>query len=908
MELPKNYNPEEIEPKWNKFWIDNRFATPKLTADTRDKRFVIVIPPPNITSVLHLGHALNNLIQDVLVRRKRMQGYEVLWVPGTDHAGIATQNMVEKQLLKEGKTREQVGREKFVELLWQWKNEKGGKIIEQLKEIGCSCDWTRTRFTLDPGFSRAVREVFVKLYEEGLIYRGKYIINWCPRCGTALADDEVEHEEENGNLWYIKYPFADDPSDGIVVATTRPETMLGDTAVAVHPQDERYKHLIGRKVRLPLVPEVRKGTTYEGENVDVGPEIPIVGDWEVDPEFGTGAVKVTPAHDPNDYWIGKRHKLPLVLVMDETARMNSNAGDYAGQDRYEARERIVEDLKQQGLLEKIEPHTHSVGHCYRCHTVIEPYLSSQWFVRMKPLAEPAIEIVRRGEIKFLPKRWEGVYFNWMYNIRDWCISRQLWWGHQIPVWYGPDGEIFVAESEEKAYEKARQHYRRDDVKLTRDPDVLDTWFSSWLWPFATMGWPDITDDLKRYYPTDVLVTASEIIFFWVARMIMAGEHFCGEKPFHTVYIHGTVRDALGRKMSKSLGNGIDPLDVVAQYGRDALRFTIISQAAAGQDLFLEMKSFELGRNFANKLWNATRFLFLNIGEEKFTADEIRKPTPKSLPDRWILSRLADAVAKVNSAYDTFRLDEVVRTIHHFFWGEFCDWFLESAKLRIRDDRDEKVLALYVLESILRLMHPVLPYLTEELWHKLGEFVEGLIPADKPTIMLAPYPAPEEYSHWRDEAAERDFERLTELVVAVRNIKGEVGIGTRKVGKVIVVPRGPEEEKLVSELAEYIKFLARVEAVEIASARPDEPCGVSAVAVGEVFLPLTGLVDIEKEIARLKKEIEKLERALEGVRKKLANEQFVSRAPKDVVEAERKKRDEFEKRLSTLKNQLDAMER
>ena len=476
------------------------------------------------------------------------------------------------------------------------------------------------------------------------------------------------------------------------------------------------------------------------------------------------------------------------------------------------------------------------------------------------------------------------------------------------MWYGPDGEIFVAESEEKAYEKARQHYRRDDVKLTRDPDVLDTWFSSWLWPFATMGWPDITDDLKRYYPTDVLVTASEIIFFWVARMIMAGEHFCGEKPFHTVYIHGTVRDALGRKMSKSLGNGIDPLDVVAQYGRDALRFTIISQAAAGQDLFLEMKSFELGRNFANKLWNATRFLFLNIGEEKFTADEIRKPTPKSLPDRWILSRLADAVEKVNSAYDTFRLDEVVRTIHHFFWGEFCDWFLESAKLRIRDDRDEKVLALYVLESILRLMHPVLPYLTEELWHKLGEFVEGLIPADKPTIMLAPYPAPEEYSHWRDESAERDFERLTELVVAVRNIKGEVGIGTRKVGKVVVVPRGPGEGKLVSELAEYIKFLARVEKVQIASARPDEPCGVSAVSVGEVFLPLTGLVDIEKEIARLKKEIEKLERALEGVRKKLANEQFVSRAPKDVVEAERKKRDEFEKRLSTLKNQLDAMER
>ena len=906
MEIPKTYNPHDIEPKWNRFWLEGKFSTP-AEKDSGKPKFVIVIPPPNVTDVLHLGHALNNLIQDVLIRRKRMQGYDTLWIPGTDHAGIATQNMVERQLLAQGKTREDVGREKFVELLWQWKEEKGGRIIEQLKEIGCSCDWTRTRFTLDPIFSRAVREVFVRLYEEGLIYKGKYIINWCPRCGTALADDEVEHEEHEGKLWYIKYPFVDDPQNGIVVATTRPETMLGDTAVAVNPDDQRYKEVVGRKVILPLVPKERKGLTFGWEETIVSNEIPIVANPQVDPEFGTGAVKITPAHDPNDYWIGREAGMPLVLVMDEKAIMNENAGRFAGMDRYEAREAIVKELEKQGLLVRIEDHKHSVGHCYRCHTVIEPYLSNQWFVRMKPLAQPAIEIVRRGKIKFLPRRWEGVYFNWLNEIRDWCISRQLWWGHQIPVWYGPDGKEFVARSEEEALEKAREYYKREDIKLVRDEDVLDTWFSSWLWPFATMGWPDVTDDLKRYYPTDVLVTASEIIFFWVARMIMAGEHFCGERPFHTVYIHGTVRDKLGRKMSKSLGNGIDPLDVVKLYGRDALRFTLLSQAAAGQDLFIDMKSFEIGRNFTNKVWNASRLILMSMGDERFKVEELKAPRPKTLADRWILSRLATAVREVNEAYEQFRLDEVVSTIHRFFWRELCDWFLEAAKLRIKEDRDEKILTLTVFETVLRLMHPILPYLTEELWHRLGDnVVEGLIPDDKPTIMLADYPDFKQFEKFVDSKAEVDFEKLKELIIAARNIKANMGIGTKKVGEILLIPKGDDERRIFEGQQELIVFLARVNGAKMISDKPDAKCGIAATELGEMFIPLEGIVDVEKEVARIEKEITQLEKIIEASEKKLANKDFIKKAPKDVVDAERKKKEQLEEKLKILRAQLESI--
>ncbi len=903
MDIPKNYNPHELEPKWNAFWLEHRFGTPPETPSGR-RRFVIVIPPPNVTSVLHLGHALNNLIQDVLVRRKRMMGFDTLWVPGTDHAGIATQNMVERELLKQGKTKEQVGREKFVEMLWRWKEEKGGRIIEQLKEIGCSCDWTRTRFTLDPPLSRAVVEAFVRLYREGLIYKGKYIINWCPRCGTALADDEVEHEEQTGSLWYIRYPFVDDPADGIVVATTRPETMLGDTAVAVNPNDPRYSHVVGRKVRLPLVEPIRRGLTYGGEEIDVGNELPIIADDAVDPEFGTGAVKVTPAHDPNDYWIGQAHNLPLVVVMDEKAMMNQNAGRYSGAERYEARERIVEDLRREGLLVKVEKHTHAIGHCYRCGTVVEPYLSTQWFVRMKPLAKPAIDVVKRGEVRFLPKRWEGVYFNWLENIRDWCISRQLWWGHRIPVWYGPDGAEFVAVEEEEARRLAKDHYGKD-VPLRQDPDVLDTWFSSWLWPFSTLGWPEQTEDIKRFYPTDVLVTASEIIFFWVARMIMAGLHFMGEKPFHTVYIHGTVRDALGRKMSKSLGNGIDPLDVVRLYGRDALRYTLISQAAAGQDLFLEMKSFEVGRNFANKVWNASRLLFLNIGDDRISKDELSSPKPSSLLDRWICSRFARAVREVNEAFESFRLDEAVSALHRFFWREFCDWFLEGAKLRLPVDRDEKVVALAVFEPLLRLMHPVLPYLTEELWHRLGTVVEGLVTDEVKSIMIAPYPQPEEFEDWLDLAAEEEFSALQEAVVAIRGIKAAVGIGTKRVGEVHFVPRDDSAASVVSH-AELVKFLARIDDFVVADGKPKSPCGVAATAKGEVYLPLEGIVDIDKEIARLEREVSRLEKALSATRSKLSNEQFLSKAPRNVVEQERRKERDLSERLEVLRQQLWGM--
>ncbi len=884
--------------------MKNRFGTPSEKDDGREK-FVIVIPPPNITDILHLGHALNNLIQDVLIRRKRMQGYDTLWLPGTDHAGIATQNMVEKELLKQGKTRQEIGRKEFLKLLWKWTENKGGRIIEQLKEIGCSCDWTRTRFTLDPDMSRAVQEVFIKLFEEGLIYRGKYIINWCPRCGTALSDDEVEHEEHRGKLWYIKYPFADDPSDGIIVATTRPETMLGDTAVAVNPDDDRYKHLVGRKVVLPLAMPKRSGITYDGAEVEVGREIPIISDSEVSIEFGTGAVKVTPAHDPNDYLFGERHNLPIVVVMNEQARMNFNSGEYEGQDRYEARERMVEDLRERKLLVKIEEHLHSIGHCYRCHTVIEPYLSSQWFVKMEPLAKPALESVRSGKVKFLPKRWEGVYFNWMENIRDWCISRQLWWGHQIPVWYGPDDKVFVARNDEEA-QKLANHYYGKDVKIRRDPDVLDTWFSSWLWPFATMGWHSGSEDIKRFYPTDVLVTASEIIFFWVARMIMSGLHFVGEEPFHTVYIHGTVRDADGRKMSKSLGNGIDPLDVVERYGRDALRYTLISQASAGQDLFLEMKSFEVGRNFANKLWNASRLVFSNIGDEKFSADELKNPQPKNLVDRWILSRFAKVVRDVDEAFENYRLDEAVSAIHRFFWREFCDWFLEGAKLTLSQDRNEKIIALSVLEPMLRLMHPILPYLSEELWQKLKIFISDLTNYDVKSIMVAKYPAPEKYLDWLDDDAEQEFTMVRDIVVAIRNIKGEIGIGTKKVGTAYVVPENVQIENMLAGRLELIKFLAKIEGCEIASKKPDGPCGVAAVSSGEIYLPLANLVDIELEIARLKKEIERLEKGISIVDNKLKSDGFLEKAPPEIIEAERAKRDNYAEKLSVLKRQYKGI--
>jgi len=899
MSIDKTYNPSEIEPKWNKLWLDKKYGTPSESGKDRDK-YVIVIPPPNVTDILHVGHALNNLIQDVLIRRKRMMGFDTLWLPGTDHAGIATQNMIEKELLKKGKTREELGRKKFVELLWKWKEQKGDTIINQLIEIGCSCDWTRTRFTLDESMSKTVREVFIKLYNEGLIYKGKYIINWCPRCGTAISDDEVIHHKQQGKLWYIKYPFADNPSDGVIVATTRPETMLGDTAVAVNPGDQRFKHLIGKKLRLPLVNENRSGLTFKDECISVSPEIPIISSYKVDPKFGTGAVKVTPAHDPNDYWIGKTQNLSLVTVMDKTSLMNENAGKYKNLDRFKARKAIVNDLETQGLLVKIEPHELSIGQCYRCDTLVEPYLSTQWFVHMKPLAEAAIQIVRRGKITILPKRWEGVYFNWMNNLRDWCISRQLWWGHQIPVWYGPEKKEFVANNYEEALESARKYYLRDDVELRQDPDVLDTWFSSWLWPFATMGWPDITDDMKQYYPTDVLVTASEIIFFWVARMIMSSEHFCGELPFKTVYIHGTVRDAKGRKMSKSLGNGIDPLDVVELYGRDALRYTLISQAAAGQDLFVEMKSFEVGRNFCNKVWNAGRLLFLNLKDDKFHIDEFKDLKPKRLFEKWILSKLYSAIMEVNKALENYCLDDAVRIIHKFFWKEFCDWFLEGAKLYFESDRDLRIIALSVFETTLRLIHPVLPYLSEELWHRTADIVENLAD-DEDSIMLASYPNENEFLKYYNADAEESFDKIMELVFSIRNIKSEIGQGTKKTGSALILANSEYNEELIKSQMDIIPFFARIDKIETIKNKQEGKFGMASIRLGQLFVPLENLVDFDKEVIRLKREIAQLEKALDIIKRKTSNSDFLNRAPKNVVENELAKHEKLLKKINLLKN-------
>ncbi|MCA9408724.1 MAG: valine--tRNA ligase, partial [Candidatus Omnitrophica bacterium] len=656
-ELPKRFDFKSIDQKWSTYWEDQEVFHARQ--QTGKEPYTIVIPPPNVTGILHMGHALNNTLQDIIIRYKRMNGFETLWMAGTDHAGIATQNVVEKALAKEGKTRDELGREEFLNRLWQWKQEYGDTIIHQLKKLGASCDWQRARFTMDDEYSQAVNLTFVKLYDKGLIYRGQYIINWCPRCHTALSDEEAEHEETQGALYHFRYPFKDHPDQYVIVATTRPETMIGDTAVAVNPNDDRYQKFIGKKLVLPLMHR----------------EIPIIADEFVDPAFGTGAVKVTPAHDPNDFEMGQRHNLESINIMHPDARLNEKAGEYQNLDRFQARKKIVEALRNLGLLEKIDDHTHAVGHCYRCHTVVEPYLSRQWFVKMKPLAEPAANAVRDGEITFYPNRWEKVYLNWMDNIRDWCISRQIWWGHRIPVWYDDEENIYVALTEAEAKQKA-QEKRGKEVSLRQDPDVLDTWFSSWLWPFATLYWPKDNAELKYFYPTASLFTASEIIFFWVARMIMAGLEFMGEIPFKDVYIHGTVRDDKGRKMSKSLGNALDPLEIIEEYGADALRFSLIMNS--GQDLFISKDKFEIGRNFANKMWNAARLILLNVKSHDHSYDlaKICEQENLDLTCRWIISRFYSTLEKVSLAIEKYRYSEAENEIYDFFWGNFCDWYLE----------------------------------------------------------------------------------------------------------------------------------------------------------------------------------------------------------------------------------------
>jgi len=884
-ELAKCYSHIEVEDKWYKTWEENNYFSAK--ADPAKKPFCIVIPPPNVTGILHMGHALNDTIQDILIRYHRMKGEEALWMPGTDHAGIATQNVVEKSIAKEGLKRQDLGREKFIERVWAWREQYGSTIIRQLKKLGASCDWQRTRFTMDEPYSDSVAEVFVRLYEKGLIYQGNRIINWCPRCQTALADEEAPHHDLQANLYYLKYPLKDTPDKFITVATTRPETMLGDTAVAVNPKDSRYKKLIGKSLVLPLANR----------------EIKIIADPMVDKKFGTGAVKVTPAHDPNDYAMGKKHNLEFINVMYPDARMNGNAGDYKDMDRFEAREVIIEDLKEKGLLEKIEPHQLSAGHCYRCHTIIEPYLSKQWFVKMQPLAEPALKAVKQGKIKFHPKRWTKVYLNWMENIQDWCISRQIWWGHRIPVYYCKKCQAVTVS---KIKPDKCQTCGSTDVY--QDEDVLDTWFSSWLWPFATFGWPFNKEglgpkgtvpeqDLKYFYPTAVLVTAPEIIFFWVARMIMAGFEFMGDIPFKDVYIHGTVRDIEGKKMSKSLGNVIDPLEIIKDYGTDALRFSLISITSQGQDVYLSKERFEQGRNFANKIWNASRFVMMNLDPTHTKADlcVFFKKENLSPVNRWILSRFYTTLKDLNKDLDAFRFNEAANRLYRFFWHEFCDWYLELIKAEIKDPHNQLVM-FKILEKFLRAMHPFMPFITEEIWQKIAP--------DAGSIMLQPLPHIQE--DIIDKKTEKKMEKAFAVITAIRNMRADVEIPLTSEIKVIAAC-GKADSQMLNAMSGFIKSLSKLSDLQINDKYAPIKSAITAVA-GDIHIsiPLEGIVDIEKEQAKIEGKIKNTENAINAKEKTLANPDFLKRAPAEVVAKEKEKLAELTetlKKLQGVKNGL-----
>jgi len=878
-ELPSVYDPHKVESKWYRLWEEKGYFRAPVGDIGERRPFSVVMPPPNVTGSLHLGHALDNTLQDILVRWHRMRGDATLWLPGTDHAGIATQARVEEELAKEGLTKYDLGREKFLERVWAWKEEYGTRITQQLRRLGASCDWSRERFTMDKGCSQAVREVFVRLYKEGLIYRGDYIINWCPRCATVISDIEVEHEEEQGRLWYILYPFKEGQG-GITVATTRPETMLGDTAVAVHPDDERYRRFIGRTVILPLLNR----------------EIPVIADEYVDPSFGTGAVKITPAHDPNDFEVGKRHGLPAITVIGKDAIMTAEAGPYKGLDRYACREKVIKDLERLGYLVKVEEHTHAVGHCYRCGTVIEPLISPQWFVRMKPLAQPAIQAALEGRVRFVPERFTKIYLNWLENIRDWCISRQLWWGHRIPVWYCQQcGEVICTT------EDPRECPSCFSTALEQDPDVLDTWFSSALWPFSTMGWPDKTPELALYYPTSVLVTGRDIIFFWVARMLFMGLKFMGEVPFREVLIHGLVLDAQGRKMSKSLGNGVDPMDVIEEYGADTLRFTLITGNTPGNDLRFHPERLESTRNFCNKIWNAARFVLLNLKDY----DPEKEKAPYTLPDRWILSRLNAVVDEVTRNMENYEIGEAARSLYEFFWGEFCDWYIELSKVRLYGE-DERAKAtaqrvlLEVLETSLKLLHPFMPFITEEIWHYL--------PGDRISIMISPWPKAK--AQERDYKAEEDMSLVTEVIRAIRNLRSEVRVTPGRKVRVILVSREEKIRKLLEESRIYFSALAQAEPVDILDLDKVDKRGlkaISSVCGGvEVYLPLEGLVDFEREIARLEKELATTQKELERVQKKLANPDFLAKAPAEVVEKERNRAEELKTKEGALRQRLFSL--
>ena len=877
-QLPKVYNPKDVEEKWYKFWEKKGY----FHADEYDERrpsYSIVIPPPNVTGSLHMGHALNSTLQDILCRWKRMEGYNVLWMPGTDHAGIATQTVVERELAKEGKTRWDLGREEFLKRVWEWKEKYGNYIVEQLKRLGCSCDWDRLRFTMDEGFSRAVREVFVSLYEEGLIYKGEYIVNWCPRCHTALSDLEVEYKEEQGFLWYIKYPLAD--GEGyITVATTRPETMLGDTAVAVNPNDERYKSLIGKKVVLPIVER----------------EIPIIGDEYVDPEFGTGALKITPAHDPYDFEIGKKHGLDIVCVMNPDGTMNENAGPYKGIDRYQARKKIVAELESRGLLERVEPYTHSVGHCYRCDTVIEPYVSTQWFVKTKPLAEPAIKAVEEGKTRIIPERWTKVYFEWMRNIKDWCISRQIWWGHRIPAWYCDNcGRTIVSR------EDITQCPECKSSNIRQDEDVLDTWFSSALWPFGTMGWPEKTKLLEKFYPTSCLVTGFDILFFWVARMMMMGLKFMKDVPFYHVYIHALIRDEKGQKMSKTRGNVIDPVEMMEKYGTDALRFTLAILAAQGRDIRLSEKKIESYRNFVNKIWNAARFVFMNLeGYERldFSSEVL------TLADRWILSRLNKTISDVLSALESYEFDKYASSLYNFTWHELCDWYIEMSKDALYGGDIKRRLVVqniivHIFDVLMRLLHPVMPFITEEVWQNLP------ISSDSESIMVSQFPKPD--ANWFDEDAEKKMAFIMDVTGAIRNVKADMGIPLTKKIKVIVESSG-EEKALLEEYPQYVKQLAFVEEISVSEnvKRPPKSA-VRVVGDSSIYIPLGDIIDFDKEKLRLQKELERLEKDLDRVNRKLSNKDFLTKAPPHVVEKEKSIKAELEEKRERLIEALRSIE-
>ncbi len=866
---PPRYDPGEIEDSIYRLWEKERdfVADP----DGPDP-YVIVIPPPNVTGILTMGHVLNNTLQDILVRWQRMRGREALWLPGTDHAGIATQNVVEKHLARDGVSREDLGRQKFVERVWDWKEEYGGTIINQLKKLGCSCDWSRQRFTLDPGLSRAVREVFVRLYRKGLIYRGTYLINWCPRCHTALSDEEVEHEEKSGSLWHIRYPLKGS-GEFITVATTRPETMLGDTAVAVHPEDPRYRELIGRTVILPAVER----------------EIPVIADEFVDPAFGTGAVKVTPAHDPNDFELGRRHGLAEVVVMDTSGRMNENAGErFAGQDRFQCRKELVEFLRREKLLEKEETHLHAVGECYRCRAVIEPYLSLQWFVRMKPLAEPALAAVREGKISFYPDRWVKVYEHWMENIRDWCISRQLWWGHRIPAWYRGE-EIYVGLTPPEG------------EGWVQDEDVLDTWFSSWLWPFSTLGWPEQTADLQAFYPTSDLVTAPDIIFFWVARMIMAGLEFMEEIPFRRVYFTGIIRDMEGRKMSKSLGNSPDPLDVIGEYGADALRFTIARLSPIGQDVHYSNALCELGRNFANKIWNAARFTAGRLDEGE-SADPRSDPALLSLDDRDILDRLQRAVESCQETLSRFHFNEAALGLHDFFWHHFCDRYLESAKFALAEAGEERAavvrgVLLEVLTASLKLLHPFMPYISERIWQLLGG--EGM-------LINSPWPEPDPRLLFPE--IRRNAELKHELVSAARMLRKEYELPpAKKVSFVIVPGETAEAEDLAGEAAGMAALVRNCSLAVEAGYRPEKTVPSALVGDWKVYMPLAGIIDPGAELARFAKKLTRAEEALKRVRSRLRNKNFLSKAPPEVREKTRSQLEDLNREVLNLRKIISTLE-